>query len=88
MVEQGLPAGELSFDFADDETGEQLAVFDLAWPQGIQEELSDPVAVLLNEGTEIVALASQAGYRCFTSIDSFQAYVRSEIVTNHELVEA
>jgi hypothetical protein len=25
-------------------------VFDLAWPSGLQEELRQPVAVLLNEG--------------------------------------
>ena len=49
---QGLPLGLLAYDFADPETGEQKAVFDLAWPNGIQEELSQPVAVLLNEAAE------------------------------------
>jgi hypothetical protein len=38
----------------------------LAWPNGIQKELSQPVAVLLNEGTDTIAIASRAGYRCFT----------------------
>jgi hypothetical protein len=46
IVTQGLPLGLLAYDFADPETGEQKAVFDLAWPNGIQEELSQPVAVL------------------------------------------
>ena len=63
---QGLPRGILGYDFSDPVTGEQKAVFDLAWPNGIQEELSQPVAVLLNEGTEVISLASQAGFRCFT----------------------
>ena len=67
MEAQGLPRGVLAYDFADAATGEQKAVFDLAWPNGIQEELSQPVAVLLNESTETIAIASQAGYRCFTS---------------------
>ena len=49
---QGLPLGLLAYDFADPESGEQKAVFDLAWPNGIQEELSQPVAVLLNETAE------------------------------------
>ena len=80
MLERGLPDGEFSFDFADAESGEQIAVFDLAWPQGIQEELSGPVAVLLNEGTEVLAIASQAGYRCFTSIESFKSYVEAEVL--------
>ena len=40
----GLPRGAVAHDFADAETGEQRAVFDLAWPNVIQEELSQPVA--------------------------------------------
>ena len=49
MEAQGLPRGVVAYDFADPQSGEQKAVFDLAWPNGIQEELSQPVAVLLNE---------------------------------------
>ena len=80
--EQGLPRGVLSFDFADETTGEQQAVFDLAWPDGLQEELSQPVVVLLNEGAEAVALASGAGFRCFTEVQAFREYVQLEILAN------
>jgi len=80
MDAQGLPCGVLAYDFADEATGEQKAVFDLAWPNGIQEELSQPVAVLLNESTETIAIASQAGYRCFTNADEFRHYVNAEIL--------
>ena len=81
MEQQGLPRGVLAYDFADAATGEQKAVFDLAWPNGIQEELSQPVAVLLNESTETIGIASQAGYRCFTGIEEFRGYVESEILS-------
>ncbi len=70
----------VAYDFADVESGAQLAVFDLAWPQGIQEELSPPVAVLLNEDPETVKIASQAGFRCFTTVPAFQQYVRTEVL--------
>jgi len=80
MEEHGLPRGVLAFDFADAATGEQKAVFDLAWPNGIQEELSQPVAVLLNESMETIGIASQAGYRCFTSAEDFRKYVESDIL--------
>jgi len=80
----GLQPGILSYDFADPETGEQKAVFDLAWPSGIQEELSQPVVVLLNEGSEILALASQAGYRCFTAVPEFKEYVENKILGEGE----
>ena len=84
MAERGLPQGILSYDFADPETGIQKAVFDLAWPNGIQEELSEPVVVLLNEPPEVIVLASQAGFRCFTTIDEFKQYVLNEILAGDE----
>ena len=80
MEAYGVPRGVLSYDFADSATGEQKAVFDLAWPSGVQEELSQPVAVLLNEGSETIGIASQAGYRCFTSIEEFRRYVEHDIL--------
>jgi len=80
MEAQGLPRGLLAYDFADAATGEQKAVLDLAWPNGIQEELSQPVTVLLNESTETIGIASQSGYRCFTTTEEFRRYVESEIL--------
>ncbi len=76
---QGLPRGEVAFDYTDTDSGEQLAVFDLAWPEGVQTELSQPVAVLLNEGAEVLAIAAKAGYRCFTDAQDFRTYVEREI---------
>ena len=81
----GLPRGEMNFDFADPVTGEQQAVFDLAWPNGIQEELSVPVAVLLEEAPEMLALASGAGYRCFTSVAAFREYIEKDILALEQL---
>ena len=80
VLAQGLPQGLLSHEYADPETGDQKAVFDLAWPNGIQEELSQPVAVLLNEPAETLSVASQAGYRFFTQVDDFKRYVQGEIL--------
>jgi hypothetical protein len=84
MEEQSLPRGIEAYDFSDSDTGEQKAVFDLAWPMGIQEELTQPVAVLLNEGENVLAIANQAGFRCFTGIKEFQNYVKNEILSSEE----
>ncbi len=81
---QGLPRGVLAFDFADQVSGEQKAVFDLAWPNGIQEELSQPVAVLINENSETLALASRAGFRCFTATQEFKDYVEKDILAGED----
>jgi hypothetical protein len=76
----GLPRGVMGYDFADDATGQQRAIFDLAWPSGLQPELSQPVALLLNEDAATVSLASQAGYRCFTDGASFRQYVERDLL--------
>ncbi|MDN5848442.1 MAG: DUF262 domain-containing protein [Nitrococcus sp.] len=81
VVQQGLSAGVMGFDFSDPDTGEQRAIFDLAWMHGLQEGLTQPVAMLLNEAQDLLAIASEAGYRVFTSVDKFRDYVRREVLT-------
>jgi hypothetical protein len=82
IEEQNLPSGILLYEYSDAETGQQEAIFDMAWPNGIQEELSEPVAVLLNEGAETIRIASNAGFRCFTSVSDFKNYIYKEILRN------
>ena len=81
VAAQGLPRGELAYDFADMKTGAQKAVFDLAWPSGLQPGLSQPVAVLLDEGATVISLANDAGYRCFTTPASFRRYVEFDLLS-------
>jgi hypothetical protein len=80
MSENELSIGIVRFDHSDPISGQQKAIFDLAWPNGIQEELSQPVAVLLNEDSKTISQASEAGFRCFTNVDSFKRYVTSEVL--------
>jgi len=80
VEDHGLSRGQVAFDYADPETGAQKAVFDLAWPDGLQSGLTGPVAVLLNETAEVLAIASSAGFRCFTAVAEFRAYVETEIL--------
>ena len=80
LASRDLPRGHLAFDYADPATGAQAAVFDLAWPDGLQPGLTNPIAVLLNETAEVLAIASAAGYRCFTSGAAFRAYVEGEVL--------
>ncbi len=55
-------------------------MLDLAWPAGLQEGLSQPVAVLLGEGRATEAAANRAGYRYSTDMDSFREYVEAEVL--------
>jgi hypothetical protein len=77
---QGLPRGQIRFDYAGPATGSQKALFDLAWPGGLQAGLSAPVAVLLNESADVLTIASGAGYRCFTTSAGFRAYIKNDIL--------
>lgn len=86
MEQHGLPGGQLSYDLADEQTGDQIAVIDLAWPLGIQEELSQPTAVLLNESAETLTFASRVGFRCFTSVADFKKYVKAEILVGEAVL--
>ncbi len=80
VMAQGLHRGQLLHELVDDEQGERLAILDLAWPDGVQEGLSEPVAVLLDEPDRVLRRASAAGYRCFTSVEEFRRYVLAEVL--------
>jgi Protein of unknown function DUF262 len=80
VVEQGLPRGEERYEVADPTNGELLAVLDVAWPQGLQEGYSQPVALLIDEVHEVEEAANRAGYRYFTDVEGFRSYVQREIL--------
>ena len=80
VTEQGLPEGEMQYQVVDEETGEVLAILDLAWPTGIQSGLSEPVALLIDEDLETLEVANSGGFRYFTDINDFQEYVAREIL--------
>jgi hypothetical protein len=66
VAQQGLPQGDYMYELVDDATGTPLAVIDLAWPSGLQEGYSQPVALLIEEDQETEQLISRAGYLTFT----------------------
>ena len=75
-----LPDGHYEYELADPDTGAPLAVLDLAWPDGLQPEYSDPVAVLLDEGPETLQIANDHGFRHFTNIDAFKRYAETDVL--------
>jgi hypothetical protein len=79
LMAQGLPEGEFLFEIQDPETGDPTAILDLPWPSGLQEGLTPPVTLLLDEGRETLAAANAAGYRYFQSVEAFKKYVQEEI---------
>ena len=88
VMEQGLPEGEFGLEVVDEATGSLLATLDLAWPDGLQQGLSQPVALLIDEDAEVETAASQHGFSCFTDVESFKKYVSSQILAVGEEVSA
>lgn len=80
VVAQGLPEGEYMYELTDPSTGEPTAIIDLAWPNGLQEGLSQPAALLIGEGDDTEAAANRAGYRYFTNVEDFRFYIAREIL--------
>ncbi|WP_041555249.1 GmrSD restriction endonuclease domain-containing protein [Nostoc sp. PCC 7524] len=80
VTKQGLPAGESMYELIDTDTGNSVGILDLAWTNGLQEGFSQPVAVLLSEIPGVEKALNQAGYRYFTSLETFQQYVKCEIL--------
>lgn len=76
MIEQGLNEGTMNHELTD-QHGRVMAIIDLAWPHGIQNGLSEPIALLLNESAETQAIVSQSGYRYYTSTESLKNYISS-----------
>lgn len=66
-VDLGLARPELQFEFVDETSGEALAMADAAWPNGLQEGLSEPVALLLEPDEEMETRLGELGFRFFTS---------------------
>ena len=74
MHSNGLNEGTQNLELLDD-TGNIVSIIDLAWPQGIQSGLSEPIALLLNETAETQAIVSKYGYRYFTSVFDLKEFI-------------
>ena len=85
IVGQGLPAGEILYELVEESTGEPLAILDIAWPDGLQEGLSQPVALMIDEERETEEVVSSMGYRYFRDPENFKAYVLREILAADDL---
>lgn len=74
-VEQGLSQPERDVEIADPETGSILAVAELAWPNGLQEGLGEPVILDLEMTPEGEARLAELGYRAFADATHLRAFI-------------
>jgi len=79
---QGLIGGEFNLLLVGNPETHDEVFLDLAWPDGVQTGLSQPVAVLLDDDPVALGAASAAGYRCFNTVESFKLYVAQVVLSS------
>jgi hypothetical protein len=79
----GLPEGHVEYELSYGDGNDAMVILDVAWPFGVQEGLSQPVAVLMDEEDEVLKAAAEKGYRYFTSTEEFQQYVMNDLMGDH-----
>ena len=74
IAEQGFTPGTPNHELLSAD-GSANTIIDLAWPDGIQVGLSQPLALLTNPDAETQAAVSKAGYKFFVNVAEFKKYV-------------
>ncbi len=85
---RSIPQPQLHHEVSDTATGAVLAAVDAAWPQGVQEEYSEPVAFLLEPDEAMEQQLNAIGYRYFTDLDALHQYLGTFDDTNVEATMA
>lgn len=78
MKANGLPEGEVMYEVGDQT--ETACIFDLAWPNGIQEGYSESVALFLEDAEDGQGRVTVDKYRIFTDIPALRYYVEHEVL--------
>jgi hypothetical protein len=77
----GFDPGQIYYEVVDESSSSQT-IFDLAWPDGIQPGLSEPLALIIESDEETYSKASSAGYKFFTSVEDLKKYITINYVQN------
>ena len=83
IEEKNIPIPELSYEINDLDTGENFAIVELAWPNGLQVGYSQPLALILEDDLEIKAHLNQAGFMFFNSIDSLKEHIEKQDLVHY-----
>lgn len=75
----GLSAPEIPFQVTSPDTGEVVATADLAWPDGLQAGLTDPIALVLVEPEAVRSALERLGYKLFASVEALKSYLESQL---------
>jgi hypothetical protein len=72
--DKNLPKPQVDYEVCDAD-GNVLTVVDLAWPDGVQMDYSEPVALVLEPDEQQMDILSRAGYKVFSKQDTIKSYL-------------
>ncbi|SVE37654.1 uncharacterized protein METZ01_LOCUS490508, partial [marine metagenome] len=79
VTDNGLAAPEVDGEVSDQETGDTIATADLLWRSGVQEGLTEPIALIRNLDSDTTTSLNDAGYRVFSTNTRFVWYLESQL---------
>ncbi len=79
ISEEGLAAPRLDLEVVDPDTQVLVVVADLAWPDGVQAGLGDPVAFELHADESIISALNAIGYRAFGTVEGLRRHLESVV---------
>lgn len=77
LSEQGYAGGVSEYGV---NAGPKTEIVDMAWPDGLQTGLGDPVALMVDSTPEARSFVQKAGYRVFESAEALRAYAGGDRV--------
>ena len=77
IAAEGLAAPKLDIDIVDPGSQALIVNADLAWPNGVQEGLGDPVAFELQAEDQVLSGLSAAGFRAFATVEGLRRYLET-----------
>ena len=80
LLDHGFSAGKMDHPVPT-AVGEGEVILDVAWPSGVQPELTEPVALLIDEPLEVHDAATAYGYRVFKTADALRSYCDNLMLT-------
>lgn len=80
LRDRGLPQPMLQTTLSHPVTGEALIVADAAWPDGLQEGYSKPVALILDGDRSAEDCLRELDYVVFHDIEKLQGFIKQQLV--------
>ena len=78
IAREGLAAPRRDVEIIDEDR-RVVSVADLAWPNGLQEGLGEPVAFQLNADEPVLSGLTAIGYRAFATVEGLRHYLEAAL---------